>query len=255
MPSGLLRPSPPKKTKTRGQGKPEPHCPGRVHGQLGAGLWSVHMDWADFREDKWSRRVRASPDEAAEYHSHRSVAILAQAVSAFWSWVPGAPPLFACSHGRPFQEQVAACGLACGCLGGASWYTQREAHDFLAQTRHDCPRVLGSLDDLDPAELRTHLDRAAQKYGVPDLADGDFQRVLAVVQRAGALRSHGIRRSAVLAVKTRPSRGLMIQRGALQILTSWAALVQAVWEPPPLPKGGRWPSRLARARAEGGTLT
>ncbi len=69
---------------------------------------------------------------------------------------------------------------------------------LLASTGHACPRILGSLDDMARDELALYFNQVAARAGVPILGEDDLNLIATVVERAGALRSHGIRRSAAV---------------------------------------------------------
>ena len=126
--------------------------------------------------------------------------------------------------------------------------------EFLSRTHQGCPHFLGSLDDLGPGELRVHLNRASCLAGGPPLDSAGLDELAAAVPRLGAVRTHCLRRSAAIPVETRAARGLMMQREAAQLALTRSVQDHSLWGEPPVPKGGRWPTHLARARAEASGL-
>ena len=70
--------------------------------------------------------------------------------------------------------------------------------ELLGVTNHDCPRILGSMDDLMKSELAEYFEHVAARAKVPALPADEVDLLYAVVRRAGALRSHGIRVSEML---------------------------------------------------------
>ena len=122
---------------------------------------------------------------------------------------------------------------------------------FLTGTGLDCPRTLGSLDDLSHEALQEYLDQLATQVGVPGPDEGAMAAIEELIARTGRLRAHGIRRSAAVPVEVRTAGGLLLEREAKRRATSAAEQRHSTWLPPPAPKGGRWPTRTSRARAEG----
>ena len=141
-------------------------------------------------------------------------------------------------------------------LLAAAWVGWRdelegEVRDYLGILGLDCPRILGSLDDLSHEALQEYLNQLAFQVGVPGPDGGAMAVIEELIVRTGRLRAHGIRRSAALPIEVRTAGGLILEREAKRRATASAEHHHSTWVPPPAPKGGRWPTRTSRARAEG----
>ena len=129
--------------------------------------------------------------------------------------------------------------------------TEHHVIEFLISVGMDCPRILGSLDDLTSEALGEYLNKMALQAEVPGPGEEALVAIGELIARTGRLRAHGIRRSAAVPVEVRTSGGLILEREAKRRATSAAEQRHSTWLPPPAPKGGRWPTRTSRARAEG----
>ena len=81
---------------------------------------------------------------------------------------------------------------------------------FLTGTGLDCPRTLGSLDDLSHEALQEYLDQLASQAGIPGPDGGAMAAIEELIARTGRLRAHGIRRSAAVPVEVRTAGGLLL---------------------------------------------
>ena len=68
------------------------------------------------------------------------------------------------------------------------------------------------------------------------------------------MRSHGIRRAAAVFTETRTSGGILLEQAAKKRAVAALTYSVSLWARPPPAKGGRWPTRTARARATGSDL-
>jgi hypothetical protein len=103
-------------------------------------------------------------------------------------------------------------------------------------------------------ELAAYFEQLATRAKVPALNDDDVGLIVAVVKRAGALRIYGIRRSAAVLTETRTAGVILSEQAAKKRAVAALTASVSVWDQPPPAKGGRWPTRTARARATGTDL-